>query len=111
VSFQDCSDYVDQAADAAGTRWSRLGLDIQLENYGGRKSKRDYEQIALSSDGMTAAFGSRFAINSEARDGHVIVLAYDPNSNSWARKGKPLLSYDWESYHGSNVVMSGDGTW
>jgi hypothetical protein len=82
--------------------WTKLGQQIagsSTEEYWGRK-------IALSSDGLTLAIGSR---NFQDNKGKVEAYRYNLNTEEWEVMGQSIVGYEKDESVGRDLELSDDG--
>jgi hypothetical protein len=84
--------------------WSQLGGDIDAEAAGDTSGY----SVALSSDGMILAIGSRDADGNGSTTGHVRIFKW--NNELWSQLGGNIDGEAMFDYSGSSVALSSDGS-
>ena len=92
--------------DPTSAGWLKVGQDITGE------SPSDYlgETLSLSSDGSTVAIAAPANDGNGNTSGHVRVLRYDANTNSWFQLGGDIDGEAPGDFSGSSLSLSSDGT-
>lgn len=95
-----------RAYERIDDEWVRFGADIPAE-----PGNDGLVSVALSADGMTVAFGMKFGETTNGENsGRVRIYRFIEGNASWHQLGIDLNGRDLNSYFGTCVSLSADGS-
>jgi hypothetical protein len=92
--------------DTSSLSWVQLGADLDGEAEGDMSGW----SVSLSSDGSRVAIGSKSNFEGGINAGHVRIYDYDLLSASWIQMGADIDGAVEQSFSGSSVSLSADGS-